>query len=473
MAKILIIDDDEEICHVLFDLIKNINHQAEYFLTLEAGVKKALSEEYDVVFLDVHMPDGNGLEALQRIRNRDLPPEVIIITGEGDADGAETAIKNGAWDYIQKPLMSKDIILPLKRVLQYRNNIKQTGKPNLILKRDSIIGSSSRIKACLDILANAARSDTNVLITGETGTGKEIFARTLHANSNRLHKSFVVVDCAALPENLVESQLFGYEKGSFTGADKARGGLIKQADNGTLFLDEVCELNLPLQKAFLRVLQERSFRPIGSGMEIKSNFRLIAATNCNPENMVEQGLLRKDLLFRLRTVHIELPPLRERDDDIRELVKYYTEQICSRYNMQPKGFAPDLLDIMCSYNWPGNIRELFHALESTITNAEYEPILFPTHLPDNIRIQTARASITRKKQIITNQSSKQPKAQFSNNEFIPTYKEFRESVLSSAEKNYLKHLMEYTRGNIKEAGRISKLGRTRLYTLMKKHNISR
>ena len=275
MANVLIIDDDRAMCDMLSGRMRDMGHNATYALTLKAGLKQAFSESFDVVFLDVGMPDGNGLEALPKIRETPSSPEVIIITGAGSPDGAELAIKNGAWDYIEKPLSISAMSLPLIRALQYREDTRTLGSP-VALDREGIVGNSPPMKACFDLMAQASASDANVLITGETGTGKELFAAAIHKNSPRAEKSFVVVDCATLPETLVESMLFGHEKGAFTGADKAKDGLIKQADGGTLFLDEVGELPLSVQKAFLRVLQERRFRPLGGKREIESDFRLVS-----------------------------------------------------------------------------------------------------------------------------------------------------------------------------------------------------
>jgi two-component system NtrC family response regulator len=217
--------------------------------------------------------------------------------------------------------------LPLIRAIQYQEE-KKAGKTKVALKREGIIGNSLQMKGCFDLLAKAANSITNVLITGETGTGKELFASAIHENSSRANNNFVVVDCTVLPETLVESMLFGYKKGAFTGADRANEGLIIQADGGTLFLDEVGELPLNVQKAFLRVIDEHSFRPLSCKREIKSDFRLVSATNRNLEEMVRRGKFRKDLLFRIRSLVIEPPPLREHTEDIKELAMHYTAKLC-------------------------------------------------------------------------------------------------------------------------------------------------
>jgi len=470
MAKVLIVDDDKAICKMLANMAERMQHDATCTYTLKDGLKKAVSGEFDAVFLDVRLPDGNGLDVLPEIRKTQPPPEVIIITGAGDPDGAEIAVKNGAWDYVQKPLSPKKMILPLSRVLQYRDDIKKTRKPAVALKLGGIVGTSTHMRACLDSLAHAANSEVNVLITGETGTGKELFAKAIHTNNPRADKSFVVVDCAALPETLVESSLFGFEKGAFTGAVRSQDGLIKQAHNGTLFLDEVGELTLPLQKAFLRVLQERRFRPIGGMQEIESDFRLLAATNRDLDQMTGSGRFRKDLLYRLRSITIGLPPLRQHTEDIKELVLYYMIKICERYQTETKGFSPDFFDALYAYTWPGNVRELINTLEGVIIATRHEPTLFSRHLPAHIRIQVARASVNKSRKTPINKSPEESAAPAGT---LPAYRDFREAVLDEAEKKYFQDLMSAAKGSIKGACQISGLGRTRLYTLMKKYGITR
>ncbi|MBN1106568.1 MAG: sigma-54-dependent Fis family transcriptional regulator, partial [Deltaproteobacteria bacterium] len=292
MANILIIDDDMGVCVALTRLAERVGCDRSYALTLKEGLRKISSEGYDIVFLDIHLPDGNGLDALPKISNTASSPEVIIITGEGDADSAELAIQSGAWDYIRKPLSKDAVTLTLNRAIQYRKE-KETKKLPVALKLEGIVGSSPRMRHCFDLVARAGDTESNVLISGETGTGKELFARALHENSGRANKSFVVVDCAALPETLIESSLFGHEKGAFTGAVRSEEGLIRMADGGTLFLDEVGELGLEIQKAFLRVLQERRYRPVGGGKELRSDFRLISATNKDLDQMAKSGRFRK------------------------------------------------------------------------------------------------------------------------------------------------------------------------------------
>ncbi len=287
MANVLIIDDDKLICDWIANVVTRLGHQAVSTHLLREGLRKVQSASFDVVFLDVQMPDGSGLESMSKIKAARSSPEIIVITGLGHPDEAELAIQSGAWDYLEKPASFEAIKLPLLRALEYR--AERRSGATTVLKRSGIIGDSEKITACLELLAQAATSDANVLITGETGTGKELFAKVVHSNSCRAKRNFVVVDCTALPETLVESVLFGHARGAFTGAETSEEGLIKQADGGTLFLDEIGELPLLIQKKFLRVIQEHRFRPVGGRREIESDFRLVAATNRNLEIMVQAG----------------------------------------------------------------------------------------------------------------------------------------------------------------------------------------
>lgn len=463
MAEILIIDDDDSMRSSLWHMVKRMGHQAESASTLREGLEKASSGAFDVVLLDVSMPDGNGLDILPDIQRTPAEPEVIIITGYGNPDSAELAIRSGAWDYIEKGTSLKAMTLHLVRALQYRQEkIASRGASVTALKRHDIVGNSHKIRDCLDLVAQAAAGDTSVMITGETGTGKELFARAIHSNSRRAEGNFVVVDCAALPETLVESLLFGHEKGTFTGAEKAREGLIQQAHGGSLFLDEVGELPLSVQKAFLRVLQERRFRPLGSQREQVSDFRLISATNRDLDQMVRDGSFRDDLLFRLRAFAIELPPLRERPEDIKELARHHVDRLCERYGFATKGFAPEFLETLTQHSWPGNVRELVNTLERALASARLEPTLFPQHLPLDIRVQIARAAVEQPEPGAAPQRVTQS---------LPRLQDFRETVFAQAEKQYLNDLLSLTGNDLKEACRIAGLSLSRLYALLSKHGV--
>jgi two-component system NtrC family response regulator len=466
VVSVLVIDDDRAVCDAIAAAVRRIGYEVRCAFSFRDGLKEARSCDFAVVLVDVQLPDGSGLDLLRRLRQKIPCPEVIIMTGRGDPDGAELAIKNGAWDYIEKPSALENIALPLTRALQYQEEKKKRGVP-VALIREGIIGNSLAIKESLDLVAQAASSSANTLISGETGTGKELFAAAIHRNSPRADKNFVVVDCSALPETLVESVLFGHEKGAYTGADRAQIGLIAQADNGTLFLDEIGELPMNIQKAFLRVIQERRFRPVGGKKEINSNFTLIAATNRDLDEMVQRGRFRDDLLYRLRTIHISLSPLREHKEDIKELALYYVAKLCLQYGMATKGFVPEFFGVLEEYDWPGNVRELNQALERAIASAGPNPLLFPKDLPIDIRAKMARDSIA--------SSSPTFDAAFGGYEeerLLPRLDETRAAAIIDSERAYLQNLMAYTAGDISKAIEVSGLSRARFYALLKKHGIA-
>ncbi len=379
------------------------------------------------------------------------------MTGSGAPDGAKKAIQLGAWSYLEKPYILRDLLLPLTRALQYREEKKKINVIPVALKRDGIIGNSPSMSSCLDDLAKAAICDANLLITGETGTGKEVFARAVHRNSGRNQQAFVVVDGASLSETLIESTLFGHVKGAFTGAERSVNGLIKMADGGTLFLDEIGELPERIQKSLLRVLQERRFRPVGATREESSDFRVIAATNRDMDQFVDQGIFRADLLYRLRSLALHLPPLRERKEDIRPLSRYFLARICDRSRVATKGMADELFDYLAAYDWPGNVRELQQTMEQVFANAGYHPTLFPNHLPARIRVFKTLAGIKSDSISEPSPTSIAPPTAF------VSWKSFKR--VNEAE--YLGQLVAIANGNVKEMCRISGLSRARLYQLLR------
>lgn len=475
MSSVLIIDDNQITCELFQHMIEKIGYSAEYRCTLNEGLRAVRTGSFDVVFLDVMMPDGCGLDYIGEIQSQANSPEVIIITGSGDSGGAEIAIKSGAWDYLQKPLSPKNMLLPIKRVLEYKKNLKIPSTRPFLLQRDRIVGTGKELLRALEQLAQAAANDTNVLITGETGTGKEVFAQTLHDNSKRATRPLVVVDCASLPENLIESTLFGHVRGAFTGADRSVEGLVQMADTGTLFLDEIGELTLPLQKTLLRVLQEKTYRPIGSTREQRSDFRLVAATNRDLQAMVEEGSFREDLYFRLQSRRIEIPPLRQRKEDIEQLISHYAQKITAEYGLGKKGFSPDFFAMLDAYQWPGNVRELIQVTEQAIFRAQDEPIVYCKHLSDELRIKVIDRQLREMPgtRMSSPSSLSLPTAMSAGTGSLQPFGTARDKALELFEKAYLEELIDVSGGSIKAALELAGLGRTRLYTLLKKHNISR
>ncbi len=456
MARVLIVDDDPSMGSALANVVRHMGHEVSCQVRLADGLEAAAAQDVDIVFLDVRLPDGNGAEALGEFRQLPSNPEVIIITGYADVDGAEYTLRHGAWDYIRKPASLDVMKVTMLRALEYRN---QKRRVPALLKRDAIIGSSRALKRALELVAKAAATDSAVLITGQTGTGKELFARAIHENSSRAKGPFVVVDCAALPENLVESVLFGHERGAFTGADRSREGLVKQADGGTLFLDEVGELPPAVQKRFLRVIQEQEFRPVGSDRIVGSDFRLVSATNCNLPEMVNSDNFRQDLLFRLCSIDIELPPLCQREEDLKELALFYINRYCDSQGIGIKGISACFLDVLQHYSWPGNVRELFGVLDKVLAVAQHDKIIYAYHLPVNIRLAGKSDELVRSGQCDL-------KLLEMGTDSLPPFKEYQREC----GRRYITKLMATVGGDKKEACRLSGLSQSHLYNLLKEYS---
>ncbi|MBI5552053.1 MAG: sigma-54-dependent Fis family transcriptional regulator [Desulfobacterales bacterium] len=465
MSKVLIIDDDSGVCRTLKVMVGQQGHEACTASTLAQGLEMIARESIDLVLLDVHLPDGNGLEKIPAIAQSPSRPEIIILTGQGDPDGADLAIRNGAWDYIEKSSSPKAMALRFLRVLEYRTH-KNLLRRALPVDREGIIGVSEPLMQALAQLSQTMGSDAGVLITGETGTGKELFAQAVHRNSPRKDKNFVVVDCASLPKTLVESMLFGHVKGAFTGADTARDGLIMQADGGSLFLDEVGEMPLGLQKSFLRVLETHRFRPIGGKQEVASNFRIIASTNRDLDEMVAQGRFRKDLLYRLRAFHLKLPALHQRREDIAELALHHLQRLSAIYGEPAKEVSPDLLEVLSAYDWPGNVRELVNTIECVLAAARYDAALFACHLPPALRAHAAR------KRLVKPTATATPGTMPPAGGAFPLLQAVREAAIEKAEADYLSALMSSVQGSMHKACSLSGVSRSRLYELLKKHAIA-
>ncbi len=457
MTHILLVDDDPSILKLASRYLERSGFTTTCCATLAEGKQAGHHDNYDIVLLDVDMPDGNGLDVIHSFRALPSEPEVIILTGNGVVDGAARAIREGAWSYIEKQNFIREIDLNLTRALQFRGEKQKITTIPVSLQRKHIIGTSDALQKCLDQIALAAPADAGVLITGETGTGKELFAQAVHNNSERIKGNFVVVDCAALPENLFESLLFGHIKGAFTGAASTRDGLIKAANGGTLFLDEVGELPMEIQKKFLRVIQEHSYRRLGEDTEQQSNFRLVAATNRDLDQMTRDGTFRKDLLFRLRTFTIELPPLRERMEDLRQLTRAFVGHLCDRFSLDDKGISPEFFDCLSCYDWPGNVRELKQVIEQAFANARPFPTLYGLHLPEQLRILHTQTGL----------SGQTPQEQNETPFSLPTWPEYKQQC----EQHYLNTLVKATDCDIKMSCRLSTLSRARLYELLKKHHI--
>ena len=459
MATILIIDDEEHIREIIFARMEELGHTVFSADTIVGGQTHLSNQEIDLVFLDVNLPDGNGLELLNEIQNSEDPPLVIIITAFGNTSGAKLAIHNGAWDYIEKPFYKEKLLLQTRRALAYKTEKKKRGKRKLF-NTTGLIGKSRAFLDCLEKAAGSADSTVNVLIQGESGTGKEILARLIHENSPARTRDYVIVDCAALPTTLMESALFGHEKGAFTSADKSANGLIALADQGTLFLDEIGELSLSAQKTFLRVLQEKTYRPVGSNRELKSRFRLIAATNRDLKAMVADGKFREDLFHRISTYVISVPPLRERQQDIKELAIHYLDRSCTIHNLPPKALLPETTGLLTHYHWPGNVRELVNVMErAALTDPEME-LVYPLQLPDDIRLACLEKDM--KSTARTRVRADIPLTEF---------KRFRATAIEDIEEAYFQRLLFKCNWDLDEAARTSDLSKNRIYHYIRKFDL--
>ncbi len=468
MANVLIIDDDTSFCDLLAQAVESTGNQTQIAYTLADGRALLQTQDFDAVMLDVQLPDGVGIDAISEIKALPSSPEVIVITGCGDTRAAEVSIKYGAWDYIEKPATISAITLPLIRAIEYRT-AKEQNKCSVSFDRSTIIGSSAAIDECVSCAGKAASQDVTICIFGETGTGKEVLASAIHSNSNRKTKPFVVVDCSVLPDNLMESTLFGHEKGAFTGAHQAQAGLIKNAHGGTLFLDEVGELPLAMQKALLRVLQEHRFRPLGSNSEDTSDFRLIAATNRDLEQMVSEGTFRGDLYFRLTSFVIEIPSLANRKEDIEALVTYRMVAYCEKYQVVAKSFSPEFMEALHLYNWPGNIRELFNCIDTALTNAQNEPMLYEIHLPTRIRTALKKGiTYTEADSLsaVTEKESGVPEL-----DYHLKFNDYKQAAVNLYEHAYFVHIAHNAQ-NAADACERTGLSRSRLYHFLKLYNLS-
>lgn len=464
--KTMLLIDDEPVIHDLFaELAKDLRLEFSGAPSLAKGLGAATEKAFDMIFLDVLLPDGNGLEALQQLKATSGHPEIVVITGHGDSQGARQALLTGGWKYLQKPLGYDDIRTAIEQILDFRKFSPE--KQDISTARhEGILGTSPAIKQCIRTMAEAAPRDVNVLFTGETGTGKELFARAVHDNSLRTSGPYVVLDCASLTPNLIASHLFGHVRGAFTGADQTREGLIAQAHHGTLFLDEVGELPKEIQSTFLRTLETGRYRPVGGKTERRSDFRLVAATNRNLDLLVDQGEFRSDLLYRLRTVSIILPPLRHRGDDITTLCAHYSTLLCREFNIPPKHLSKDILDTLTRYQWPGNVRELVHAMEQALSAAGQNPELYACHLPLHIRTAVTVQDVCPQpgQKIQPGQTAPHCLSIPPADEPMPTLRTFREH----ADRIYVEEMLKRTQGVMTRAAKEAGVSRGYLYELVKK-----
>lgn len=388
MFKVLVVDDDSALRLTISSAFSERNyivHQAE---NGEDAMTRVVANGYDLVLLDVNLPGASGIEVLKHIKEYDSSIIVIILTAYSNIRDAVEAVKLGAYNYLEKPIKSEDLVSLVDRALKAQNMVKAAGLSAPVLQvgdnTRELVGSSNEMKRIFGLVSKLTKVDTSVLIRGESGTGKELVARAIHMNGARKDDRFVAINCSAIPENLIESEFFGHEKGAFTGAESRKIGKFQYADGGTLFLDEIGDISPALQVKLLRALQEQKFTPVGANREIEVNVRIIAATNRDLESMIKNGQFREDLFYRLNVLPIYLPPLRDRKDDIPSLVKHFVEKFNKAYGTKIAGASDETMQLLMEYNWPGNIRELENVIEHAFV-MESNSLITPSSLPDSIR----------------------------------------------------------------------------------------
>jgi DNA-binding NtrC family response regulator len=385
-GKILIVDDDRFVRMALGEALKSWDYEVLEAGTIKTGSQIFLDEEPPIVLLDIDLPDGSGLDLLTRIKQEKAETIVVMITGNVDVENSVAALRGGAHDFIGKPVRVEELRVTLRNAAEtheLRREVKQTrSERKRRFSFSEIIGESPAMQKAIDLARRVAESDVgSILLNGETGTGKDLFARAIHFASARANAPYLAINCAALPANLIESELFGYEKGAFTDAKSRKEGLFEQAYGGTIFLDEIGEMELSLQAKLLRVLEEGAFRRVGGLKDIKLDARIIAASNRNLKREAEAGNFRLDLYFRLSIVQVDIPPLRERGDDVILLARYYIEKVNQKRRSQPlSGLMPEVQQIFKSYGWSGNVRELRNVIERA-SILEDGDMVTAAHLP--------------------------------------------------------------------------------------------
>ncbi len=445
--RILVVDDEEIVRDALSEWLDNMGYQVK---TVDDGLK-ALEEielnDWDVTLVDLKMPKMDGIETLRRIHKirPDLP--VIIITGHGTVDSAVVAMKEGAADYVMKPFNPEEINIILKKLLEHQEVVKE----NIILRKElekrfkleDLIGKSPKMQKIFELIKTVAPTKSTVLIRGESGTGKELVARAIHNLGPRSKGPFIATACGAMPETLLEAELFGYEKGAFTGALNQHKGRIEMADQGTLFLDEIGDISPKTQVDLLRFLQEREFRRVGGKELIKIDTRVIAATNKNLEEMISKGSFREDLYYRLNVITIEVPPLRERKEDIPLLLEHFLKKFNLENRKEISKISPDAMELLLSYDWPGNVRELENVIEHAVV--------------------VSKGSEIRKKDLPQNLIDKFFTPQLVN-------KDLRLDVV---EKEHILNVLKMYNWNIKKVARILGINRVTLYNKIEKYGLKR
>ncbi len=453
--KAVVIDDERTIRNVLK---KVLTKEKIDTITLDSGtdaLNVIQKEKPDIVFLDISLKDSNGLEILKEIVKLEEPPYIVMISGHNEYNYLIEAMKLGAYDYIPKPF-------DINRIRAVVDEIRKSldTQLNPIDFDIDIVGKSPAMKEVFKLVGRVADAKEPVLLQGESGVGKEVIAKLIHRYSNRADKPFIAINCAAIPDTLIESELFGYEKGSFTGADRSKKGKFLEADGGTLFLDEISEMSFEAQGKLLRVLQENEVLPIGASSPKKINVRVISATNKDLIKLVEEGKFREDLFYRLSVFEIYIPPLRERKEDIPDLIKFFTKQALSEYNLKKGGFTPEAVEILTEYEFSGNIRELKNIVFKMISLYRERPIS-PEMLPENIIKDNIYVPSSWEEGLRTEIQS-----MLKNNK-----KNIYIKIIEKVENMLIKEALNHTNGNISEAAKYLGIHRNTIHRKIEELNI--
>ena len=443
-GKLLIVDDDRNLLELIKMRLESLDYEVRATQDEEEAKKAVTEQVFDLAVIDLQLLHQDGISLMEELRLKSPELPVIILTAHGSIESAVEAIKRGAYTYLTKPFDARELTLHIARALENRRLTSEIDRLRELLSEKydfkNIIAKSAKMRMVLESVSRIANTDSTVYIHGESGTGKESIAQAIHLASGRKDNAFVAVNCAAIPETLLESVLFGHVKGAFTGAIKSSKGLFAQAHEGTIFLDEIGDVPLPIQAKLLRVLQERQFHPVGSEQQLEVDVRIIVATNKNLEDQVKQGLFREDLYYRIHVIPIELPPLRERREDIPLLVEHFIKKFSEKMKKKVKGLTPVALQKLMFHEWPGNVRELENTIEYAVA-------------------MTTQDMIT--EELILPTKSSEPE------DLVKTLKNARDAF----EKTYLIQLLEITRGNVSIAAKMAGKYRADFYMLLKKHNL--
>jgi DNA-binding NtrC family response regulator len=445
--RVLAIDDEPAMTEWLKILLEHAGYEVRTALIGTRGEELFKSWRPDAVVTDMMLPDVDGIELVRKFKLHDPDSEVIVVTGQGNIPRSVEAVKAGAFDFLEKPIDAERLLDKLEKAIKQKTLVDENEQLKAKLqdryKFQNVIGKSKKMQELFDLVESVAASEANILIQGENGTGKELIANAIHYNSKRSKGPFIKINCAAIPKDLIESELFGYKKGAFTGATMDKEGLFEMAEGGSLLLDEIGEMPPYLQTKLLRVLQEREYRPIGSDRIVHVDFRLICATNIDLDAALRDGRLREDLYFRINTITLRVPPLRERTEDIPLLCDYFLDKFRQRYQKNVKTLAPSVYHLLIRNRWPGNVRELENAIERAVLVGKGGEIAV-TDLPETIREESTTA------------------ADF----VIPPHR-----TLAEIEKMAIVQTLQRTNWNKQEAAQILGLYRPTLYSKMKKHEI--